>query len=158
MTHLRLLAKTAVAALAYCHARMHLLLEVLPKPSQRSQGMTIPQYESWPVRALRYELLRRGQRTLCMTSATTLLDVYCCLKEKIIESYKVRWMVETLFGELKTTLKMRRVKSQTAESIRKELAGHVLVYNLVSRVMLGMTWRQGVQGDRICFVDTIRWL
>jgi hypothetical protein len=132
------------------------------KPSQRPKWMTAEQYASLPatlqVRELRYRLPQKGQRTLCVTIATTLLDVFRYPKAKIIELYKVRWTVETHFAELKTTLKMRRVKSQTAEGLRKELAVYALVYNLVHVVMLEAACRQGVAVDRISFVDTIRWL
>lgn len=132
------------------------------KPSPRPKWMTAEQYASLPatlrVRELRYRLPRKGQRTLCVTLATTLLDGVRYPKEKIAELYKVRWTVETHFAELKTTLKMRRVKSQTAEGVRKELAVYALVYNLVHVVMLAAARRQDVAVDRISFVDTIRWL
>ena len=132
------------------------------KPPRRPKWMTAEQYGSLPatlqVRELRYRLLRKGQRTLCVTIATTLLDAFRYPKEKIIELYKVRWSVETHFAELKTTLKMRRVKSQTEEGVRKELAVYALVYNLVHVAMLAAACRQGVAVDRISFVDTIRWL
>jgi DDE family transposase len=132
------------------------------KPPQRPKWMTAEQYESLPatllVRELRYRLPRKGQRTLCVTIATSLLDAVRYPKDKIAELYKVRWTVETHFAELKTTLKMRRVKSQTAEGVRKELAVYALVYNLVHVVMLEAACRQGVSVDRISFVDTIRWL
>jgi len=132
------------------------------KPVRRPAWMTTEQYDSLPatlrVRELRYRLPRKGQRTLCVTLATTLLDGVRYPKEKIAELYKVRWTVETHFAELKTTLKMRRVKSQTAEGVRKELAVYALVYNLVHVVMLEAARRQGVAVERISFVDTIRWL
>lgn len=132
------------------------------KPPQRPKWMTAEQYASLPatlqVRELRYRLVRKGQRTLCVTLATTLVDGVRYPKEKLAELYKVRWTVETHFAELKTTLKMRRLKSQTAEGVRKELAVYALVYNLVHVVMLEAARRQGVAVDRISFVDTIRWL
>jgi len=78
--------------------------------------MTVEQYESLPatlrVRELRYWLPRKGQRTVCVTIATTLLDAVRYPKDKITALYRVRWAAETHFAELKTTLKMRRVKSQ----------------------------------------------
>ncbi len=70
----------------------------------------------------------------------------------------MRWTVETHVAELKTTLKMRRVKSQTAEGVRKELAVYALVYNLVHVVMREAAWRHQVEVGRIRFVDTIPWL
>jgi hypothetical protein len=66
--------------------------------------------------------------------------------------------VETHFGQLKTTLKMRQVKSRTAQGVLKELTVYALVYNLIHRVMLQAAGRQGVTPDRIGFLDTLRWL
>ena len=132
------------------------------KPPRRPAWMTVEQYASLPatlrVRELRYWLPRKGQRTLCVTLATTLLSALRYPKPKIIELYKVRWSVETHFAELKTTLKMRRLKSKTEEGVRKELAVYALVYNLVHVVMLEAACRQDAAVDRISFVDTIRWL
>jgi len=89
------------------------------KPSDKPKWMTPEQYAALPptllVRELRYRLPRRGQRTVCVTIATTLLDPVLYPKEKVAELYGVRWTVETHFAELKTTLKMRKVKSKTAE-------------------------------------------
>src|SRR6476659_7043570 len=88
------------------------------------------------VRELRYSIPRKGQRTLEVTIATTLLDPVRYPREKIAELYGIRWRVETHFAQLKTTLKMRKLKSQTEAGIRKELAVYCLVYNLVHAVMV----------------------
>ena len=66
--------------------------------------------------------------------------------------------METHFAELKTTLKMRKVKCRTEDGVRKELAVYCLVYNLVHAVMLEAARRQGVDPLRISFLDTVRWL
>lgn len=34
-----------------------------------------------------------------------------------------------LFAELKTTLRMRKVKSKATEGVKKELAAYALIYN-----------------------------
>jgi Transposase DDE domain len=70
----------------------------------------------------------------------------------------VRWRVETHFAQLKTTLKMRKVKSKTSQGVFKELTVYALVYNLVHLVMLRAAERQKVEPDRISFIDTVRWL
>jgi Transposase DDE domain len=132
------------------------------KPVRRPAWMTAEQYAGLPptllVRELRYWLARQGQRTLCVTIATTLLDPVKYPKQNIAELYQVRWTVETHFAELKTTLKMRRVKSQTPEGVKKELAVYALVYNLVHVVMLQAAQRQGVDVGRVSFLDAVRWL
>jgi hypothetical protein len=114
--------------------------------------------ESLLVRELRFILPRKGQRTLCVTIATSLLDPVLYPKEKIAELYGVRWRVETHLGQLKTTLKMRKLKSKTAQGVLKELTIYALVYNLVHLVMLKAAQRQGVLPHRISFIDAVRWL
>jgi hypothetical protein len=132
------------------------------RPVVRPTWMSAEQYASLPasllVRELRFVLPRRGQRTRCVTIATTLLDPTLYPREKIADLYGVRWQAETHFAELKTTLKMRKVKSKTADGVRKELLVYALVYNLVHAVMLRAAQRQGVEPHRISFVDTVRWL
>jgi len=110
------------------------------------------------VRELRYTLAERGQRTRQVTIATTLLDPKLYPKEKIAELYGLRWTVETHFAELKTVLKMRRIKCKTAEGIQKEMAVYCLVYNMVRMIMLEAARRQKVPPDRISFIDAVRWL
>ena len=128
----------------------------------RPKWMSDEQYAALPesllVRELRFVLPRKGQRTLCITIATTLLDPLLYPKEKIAELYGVRWQAETHFAELKTTLKMRKLKSKTAEGVKKELLVYALVYNLVHAVMLRAAQRQGVAPQRISFIDTLRCL
>lgn len=133
-----------------------------PAPSNKPTWMSAMPFSFLPdslrVRELRFVLARRGQRTRCVTIVTTLLDPVLYPKEKIAELYGVRWQVETHFAELKTTLKMRKVKSQTAQGVLKELIVYALVYNLVHLVMVQAARRQGVPPQRISFLDTLRWL
>ena len=114
--------------------------------------------ESLQVRELRYTIPAKGQRTRVITLATTLLDAERHPREAVAELYRVRWQVETHFAELKTTLRMRKVKSKTEQGVLKELAVYCLVYNLVRAVMVKAAAQQGVTPDRISFIDTIRWL
>jgi Transposase DDE domain len=132
------------------------------KPKSKPRWMSRKQYSILPpslqLRELRFVLPRTGRRTLIVTIVTTLLDPVLYPKEKIVELYGVRWQVETHFAELKTTLKMRKVKSQTSQGVLKELTVYALVYNLVHLVMLKAARRQHVPPDRISFIDTVRWL
>jgi hypothetical protein len=127
-----------------------------PKWMSKEQFALLP--ESLKVREVRFTLPRKGQRTLCITIATTLLDPVRYPKDKIAELYGVRWQVETHFGELKTTLRMRKVKSKKSQGVLKELVIYALVYNLVHLVMLRAARSQGVMPDRVSFIDAVRWL
>jgi len=132
------------------------------KPGKPARWMTQAQHDALPatlrVRELRYRLPKKGQRTREVTVVTTLLDPVLYPYELIARLYGVRWTVETHFGELKTTLKMRRIKCKTVAGVHKELAVYCLVYNLVHALMLEAAARQDKDPQRISFLDTIRWL
>lgn len=132
------------------------------RPPRAADWMSKAQWEATPewldIRELQYTVSAKGMRTRHITIATTLLDPALYPAEAIAELYNVRWQVETHFNELKTTLKMRKLKSKTEDGIRKELAAYCLVYNLVRAVMVKAAAQQGVTPDRISFIDAIRWL
>jgi len=132
------------------------------RPPRMPAWMTAAQWASIPesleVRELQYTIRANGQRTHVITIATTLLDPLLYPKDAVAELYGVRWQVETHFAELKTTLKMRKLKCKTEDGIRKEMAIYCLIYNLVRAVIVKAAAQQGVTPDRISFIDTIRWL
>lgn len=133
-----------------------------PPRHQKPRWIGLRQYLALPatltLRELRYRLQGKGQRTREVTIVTTLLDPLLYPREKIAQLYGIRWQVETHLAELKTTLKMRKLKSQTVAGVQKELAVYCLVYNLVHAVMLKAAHQQQVTPDRISFLDTVRWL
>jgi hypothetical protein len=132
------------------------------RPPTKPDWMTPDQWAAMPewleVRELRYTLASNGQRTHVVTIATTLLDETLYPKDDVAELYGLRWRVETRFAELKTTLKMRKLKSKSSEGVMKELAIYCLVYNMVRTVTEAAGLRQKVDPDRISFIDALRWL
>lgn len=132
------------------------------KPKARPAWMTPELFDTIPdeleVREIRYRIPRKGQRTQCVTIATTLLDPTLYPREKIAELYKLRWEVETHFRELKTTMRMRVLKCKTPDGVKKELLAFALAYNLVRLVMAEAARRQEVEVSRISFIDALRWL
>ena len=135
---------------------------IKPKPSDRPTWMTAEQFAALPaeleVREVRYRVAGKGCRTREATVATTLLDPSKYPREAVAELYGIRWRIETHWGELKTVLRMRRLKCGTEEGVRKELAAYALAYNLVHAAMARAAQRQGTTPDRISFVDALRWL
>ncbi len=132
------------------------------KPKARPAWMTPALFAALPdrleVREIRYRIPRKGQRTLSVTIATTLLDPVLYPREKIAELYPLRWEVQTHFGELKTTMRMRVLKCKTPDGVRKELLALALACNLVRLVMTEAARRQAVDVGRISFIDALRWL
>lgn len=135
---------------------------IKPQAKEGPKWMTAEQFAALPdeleVREVRYRVVEKGMRSREVTVATTLLDLVKYPKEAIAELYGIRWRVETHLRELKTTLKMDRLKCKTEAGVRKELAAYCLAYNLVHALMARAAARQGTTPDRISFIDALRWL
>ncbi len=117
---------------------------------------TLP--ETLVVRELRYAVGRAGFRTRTVALVSTLLDSDGYPVEALAELYGTRWRVELKLRHLKTTMKMDVLKCKTVEGVLKELTLYVIVYNLVRLVMMEAPRRQGVELERISFVNALRWL
>lgn len=120
------------------------------------QWLTLPQWLD--VRIVSYRVSERGFRTQRVMIATTLLDAVAWPDSRIAELYGHRWRIETCFDHLKTTMRLNVLKCQTVDGVMKELAAHLLVYNLVRLTMLCAATRQKRSVWRISFIDAVRWL
>ena len=130
------------------------------RPARKPDWMTAGQFEQMPatllIRELRYHIVARGFRTRVVTVATTLTDPARYSKREVARLYGLRWEIETNFRHLKTTMKMDQLKCQTVEGAIKELMIFVLVYNVVRAAMALAADHQGVEPNRISFIDTLR--
>jgi hypothetical protein len=130
----------------------------LQKPRWMSQEKFAALPESLILREIRYRVGQPGFRTEWVTLVTTLLDAELYTVEALAELYGVRWRVEQNLKHLKQTMKMDVLKCTTVEGVLKELTVYAIVYNLVRVVMMEAAARQGVDVERISFVDAFRWL
>jgi hypothetical protein len=132
------------------------------KPAKRPSWMTEKEYAELPetlvVRELRIEIQEPGCRVEQITLVTTLLDSKRYSKRSLGKLYARRWQVEVDLRHLKQTLKLDVLRCETMPGVIKELNMFVIAYNLVRRVMVQASRRQGVAPDRISFVDALRWL
>jgi hypothetical protein len=90
---------------------------------------------------------------------STLLDskLYPC--QALAELYRRRWAIELFFRDIKTTMNMEILRCQSPAMIEKELAMHIIAYNLLRTLMLEASICYHVPLDRISFkgtVDTLR--
>ena len=129
------------------------------KPSQRPTWMGAQQYAELPptlvVRELRYTLKRRGYRTQQITLVTTLTDPRKYDKQDLAELYQSRWQIEINLGHLKTTMRMDVLRCRSRDGVIKELWSYMIVYNLVRLLMLEAARRQGVEPERVSFIDAL---
>ncbi len=86
---------------------------------------------------------------------TTLLDPQAYPKRELARLYERRWEAETNLRHLKQTMGMDVLRCQSPEGVLKELWVYVRVYNLVRLLMIEAARRQGVDPDRISFIDAL---
>ena len=132
------------------------------KPARRPGWMSEAEYRALPesivVRELRYRIEVPGYRTQEVTLVTTLLDAEVYPAEELASLYGTRWRVEEYLKALKQTMKMDVLKCMTVDGVLKELTMYALAYNLVRVTMGQAAGRQGVEVERISFIDALRWL
>jgi Transposase DDE domain len=132
------------------------------KPAKRPAWMSEAEYAALPesivVRELRYRITAAGFRTQEVTLVTTLLDAEAYPADALAELYMTRWRVEENLKSLKHTMKMDVLKCKTVDGVLKELTMYAIAYNLVRLTMGKAAVRQGVEPDRVSFIDALRWL
>jgi DDE family transposase len=109
------------------------------KPSKRPQWMDEATYEQMPatleLREVRVRIAEVGFRTREMVIVTTLLDASSYTVQDLADLYRARWHAELDLRSLKVTLGMDVLRCHTPEMVRKEIWGHLLVYNLIRTLM-----------------------
>lgn len=132
------------------------------KPIDGPEWLNAAQFAALPdalrVRELRYQVQRPGFRVKTITLVTTLLDADLYTVEELSQLYFARWRIEVNFAHLKTTMGMDVLKCKSVDGVLKELIVFALVYNLVRAVMGAAALRQGVDVERVSFLDAARWL
>ncbi len=80
-------------------------------------------------------IVMREVRLAELTLVTTLLDATEVGKQELVALYGKRWQIELDFRAIKTVMQMDVLRCKSPEMARKEIAVHLLAYNLVRTVM-----------------------
>jgi hypothetical protein len=131
------------------------------KPLERPEWMSLEPYQALPatlvVRELRDRIEVPGFRTREVTLVTTRTDVAAYPAQALAELSGIRWRVEEHLKSLKQTVKMDVLKCETVAGVLKELTMYAMASNLVRVAMVQAATRQGVEVDRVSFIDALRW-
>lgn len=100
------------------------------KPSQKPVWMSRQDYQALPSTLTVRELAVGGK-----VYVTTLLDAERFSKKALAKLYALRWTAELDLRTLKADLQMAKLRCQTPEMVRKEVAVHFLAYNLIRTAM-----------------------
>lgn len=77
------------------------------------------------------ELLIREFSVKGIVYVTTLIESKVYSKKALAELYQQRWQIEVDFRTIKTHMGMEMLRCKTAEMVKKEIAVHLLAYNLI---------------------------
>jgi hypothetical protein len=77
------------------------------------------------------ELLIREFSVKGTIYVTTLTEVNTYPKKALAELYQQRWQIEVDFRTIKIQMGMEMLRCKTAEMVKKEIAVHLLAYNLI---------------------------
>lgn len=105
----------------------------VPRDYTRTQWLALP--AQLTVRLVRYAIKQPGFRTRRVTLVTTLLDPKAYPAEALAQLYQRRWQVELSFHQIKTLLQMESLSTLSPAMVHKELAMHLLAYQLIRAVM-----------------------
>jgi hypothetical protein len=103
------------------------------------------------VRLVRIRINISGFRVRCLDIVTTLLDAGVYSKTDLVELYRRRWQAELNLRSIKSVLKMDVLTCKTPEMVRKEIAMHLLVYNMIRALMVKAAERAGIRPEDISF-------
>jgi len=107
---------------------------VCPTWMTKSQWRALP--DVLRVRHIRVRVAVAGFRTRALTVATTILDAKAYPAQCFAELYRRRWMAELFLRDIKITMGMDILRCKTPALVHKELAMHLIAYNLVRALML----------------------
>ena len=129
------------------------------KPATPATSVSAEQWAQLPeilsLRLVRCQLARAGFRTHQVILVTTLLDPEKYPLAELGLVYRRRWNMELTLRHLKTTLQMEHLSCKTPENVERELRMHLLMHNLVRRLMLEAARRGGVPLDRVSFAGAL---
>jgi Transposase DDE domain len=109
------------------------------KPEGIPEWMSRSEYEAMPaeltLREIRLRVRDKSKRIRTVVLVTTLLDAKLYPAEEIQGLYRQRWHAELDLRSLKTMMRMEVLRGQSPEMVRKEVAVHLLAYNLIRGIM-----------------------
>jgi len=108
----------------YLGAKDHIIS--IKKPKKKTVWISEAAWAELPDELLVREFSVKG-----VVYITTLMDVRTYPKTSLVELYQQRWQIEVDFRSIKTQLGMEMLRCKTAQMVKKEIAVHLLAYNLI---------------------------
>jgi hypothetical protein len=110
---------------------------------------------TWVVREVSFQVRQPGFRTTSVTLVTTLLDAKRYPAWALAQLYLRRWRMELWLRDIKITMDMDRLRTQTPTRVRAELAMFLVGYNLIRTVMFDAAKMGEVRLEQVSFKSAL---
>jgi hypothetical protein len=110
---------------------------------------------TWVVREVSFHVTQPGFRTKSVTLVTTRLDAKRDPAWALAELYFRRWRMELWLRDLKITMDMDMLRTQTPARVRAELAMFLVGYNLIRTVMFDAAKGSEVRLEQLSFKSAL---
>ncbi len=130
-----------------------------PRPAAVPEWMSRAEYEAMPaeltVRELRVRVQDKTKRVRSLVIVTTLADAKVYRAKELGDLYRQRWHAELDLRSLKTEMQMEVLRTKAPEMVRKEVAMHLLAYDLIRGIMAEAARAGGVKPRRLSFTGAM---
>jgi hypothetical protein len=130
-----------------------------PKPPQVPGWMSRAEYEAMPaeltVRELRVRVKDVTKRVRTLVIVTTLRDAKTYRARELGELFRQRWHAELDLRSLKSEMGMEMLRTKSPAMVRKEVAVHLLAYDLIRGVMAEAARRGEVKPRQLSFAGAL---
>lgn len=129
------------------------------KPVHVPDWMSRAEYEAMPaqltVRELRVRVRDRTKRVRDLVIVTTLADRATYPADELGSLFRQRWNAELDLRTLKTEMRMEMLRTKSPAMVRKEVAIHLLAYNLIRGIMAEAARAEEVEPRRLSFAGAL---
>jgi hypothetical protein len=129
------------------------------KPAHVPAWMSRDEYRAMParitVRELRVRVKDRAKRVRDLVIVTTLVDSKSYTDAELGGLFRQRWHAELDLRSLKTQMRMEMLRARSPEMVRKEVAMHLVAYNLIRGIMAEAARAQQIKPRTISFTGSL---
>jgi hypothetical protein len=121
--------------------------------------MSRAEYDAMPmelrVRELRVRIADKTKRVRTLVIVSTLLDPKTYPAGELASLFRQRWHAELDLRSLKTEMGMEMLRTKSPEMVRKEVAMHLLAYNLIRGIMAEAARAVAIKPRLISFAGSL---
>lgn len=129
------------------------------RPAEVPDWMSREEYEAMPkwlaIREVRVHVKDKTKRVRRLVIATTLTEGRTYKAKELGGLFRQRWHAELDLRSLKSDMNMDMLRTKSPEMVRKEVAAHLLAYNLIRGVMAEAARAEGVKPRRLSFKGSL---